>query len=100
MCRSFAPELQQSYLKHYIGFRLGNQAFNFAVCKPGPTNLRLEIKLPKTDEIDAELERTDLQVLAYRRHFGSYAINLKTSDIETNRDYLFALLKRAYDNRR
>ena len=100
MCRSFAPELQQSYLKHYIGFRLGNQAFNFAVCKPGSTNLCLEIKLPKTDEIDAELERIDLQVLAYRRHFGSYAINLKTSDIETNQDYLLRLLKRAYDNRR
>ncbi len=99
MCRTFAPALQQSYLKNYIGFRLDNQAFNLAVCKPGPKNLRLEIKLPKNSEIDAELERTDLQVLAYRRHFGLYAINLKAADIENNREYLISLLKRAYDNR-
>lgn len=99
MCRSFDTALLQSYTKGYIGFRRDNHAFNFAVCKPGPKKMHVEIKLPKSDQIDGELEKTDLDVLAYNRHFGMYRISLKTTDIETNRECLISLLNRAYDKR-
>ena len=99
MCRSFAPTLLQSYTKNYIGFRLDNHAFNFAVCKAGPRKMHLEINLPKNEEIDAELEKTDWDVLAYNRHFGMYRISLKTADIEADQARLISLLKRAYERR-
>jgi len=47
MCRSFAPNLIQSYKKNYVGFRLNNQPFNFAVCKPRTHSMWLEISLPQ-----------------------------------------------------
>ena len=99
MCRSFSPKLVQSYKKNYIGFRLENRPFNFAVCKPRPKSMRLEINLPKSDEIDAELENTALDVLTYNRHFGMYRLSIKASDVETQKECLRSLLKRAYDSR-
>ncbi len=99
MCRSFAPELMQSYKKNYIGFRLDNHPFNFAVCKARPQSMHLEINLPQSDEIDAELEGTDLDVLTYNRHFGMYRISLKAADVQKHQEFLRSLLKRAYDSR-
>jgi predicted transport protein len=99
ICRSFGPKLVQSYKKNYIGFRLENRPFNFAVCKPRPKSMRLEINLPKSDEIDAELENTTLDVLTYNRHFGMYRLSIKASDVETQKECLRSLLKRAYDSR-
>jgi predicted transport protein len=99
LCTSFATGLTQSYKKHYIGFRLNNHPFNFAMCKPRPQNLHLEFSLPQSEELDAELTATGLDVLAYNRHFGLYRISLKSSDIDKHSDYLTGLLKRAFNER-
>ncbi len=99
ICRSFAPNLIQSYKKNYIGFRLNNQPFNFALCKPRSQSMLLEINLPQSDELDSEITDKGFELLAYNRHFGMYRISLKAADIQNHRDYLKTLLKQAYDKR-
>lgn len=99
MCRSFAPSLTPSYKKIYIGFRLNNQAFNFAVCKPRAQSMSLELSLPQSDELDAEIKSVGLELLAYNRHFSLYRISLKASDLPKQQVFLTSLLKRAFDNR-
>lgn len=99
MCQAFAPNLSQSYKKNYIGFRLNNHAFNFALCKPRPQSMHLEISLPKTEELDQEIEASGMDVLSYNRHFGLYRVSLKTADIDTHSEYLTSLLQRAYNER-
>jgi predicted transport protein len=100
LCRSFEPNLKQSYKKHYIGFFLDNQAFNFAVCKPRAQSMHLEIALPRTSETDAVLAGTGLDVLSYNRHFGMYRIGLQADDVSANKDCLISLMKQAYDARK
>ncbi len=99
LAKSLAPGLEQNYKKNYIGFKLGNRAFNFALCKPRAQGMHLEIVLPQSEEIDRELEATGLDVLSYNRHFGLYRITLKKTDIEKHREYLKGLLKKAYELR-
>lgn len=99
MCRPFAPRLVQTYKKNYIGFALDNNAFNFAVCKPRPQSMTLEIKLSQSPEIDARLNATGLDVLTYNRHFGMYRISLKGADVEKHREDLTALLEVAFQTR-
>ena len=99
LCRAFAPSLTPSYKKNYIGFRLNNQAFNFAVCKPRVHSMWLEIALPQSEELDSEIEATGLELLTYNRHFSKYRISLKASDFPKHQAYLTSLLKRAFDNR-
>lgn len=99
ICQTFAPEIVQSYKKNYIGFRLHNHPFNFALCKPRPQSMHLEVSLPQSEELDAELAATGLDVLSYNRHFSLYRISLKPEDMESHKDYLAGLLKRAFDER-
>jgi predicted transport protein len=99
IARTIDKGLEQSYKKNYIGFKLGNRAFNFAVCKPRAQGMHLEISLPQSEEIDAELKKTGLDVLSYNRHFGLYRISLKQGEIESHKDYITTLLKKAYEER-
>jgi predicted transport protein len=99
LCKTFAPALTQSYKKNYIGFRLNNHPFNFALCKPRNKNTHLEVSLPQSEETDKELETEGLDILSYNRHFELYRISLKPSDIEPHKDFLTQFLKRAFDER-
>lgn len=99
LCRTFVPGLTQAYKKNYIGFRLNDHPFNFALCKPKTKSLLLEVGLPQTEETDEELKGTDLNVLSYNRHFGLYKLSLGKEDIEKHSDFLKSLLKRAFDAR-
>ncbi len=99
ICKSFAPNLSQSYKKIYIGFWLENRAFNFAVCKPRIQGMLLEIALPQSPDIDSELKSTGLDILAYNRHFGMYRISLKKGDVDAHEPFLKSLLRRAYEGR-
>jgi Uncharacterized conserved protein len=99
IAKGIDPGLDQTYKKHYIGFKLGNRAFNFAVCKPRAQGMHLEVSLPQSEELDKELEDTGLDVLSYNRHFGLYRISLKKADIDKHKDYLAALIKKAYEQR-
>jgi len=99
LCKTLEPSLTQSYKKHYIGFRLNNNPFNFALCKPRPRSMLLEVNLPQTEELDSKLQASGLDVLTYNRHFGLYRISLKPSDLPARAEELTALLKYAYDQR-
>src|SRR5437764_3821965 len=88
ICRSFAPNLAQSYKKNYIGFRLNNHPFNFAICKPHQQSMWLEISLPQSEELDSEMIDKGLELLTYNRHFGMYRLSLKAADVQGHPDYL------------
>lgn len=96
LTKAFAPGLEQTYLKNYIGFKLNNRAFNFAVCKPRNKTLNLELKLEKDAGIDAELDASGLDILAYNKHFGRYRISLKENDTQTHGKLLTELLERSF----
>lgn len=97
--QAFAPGLTQSFKKNYIGFRLNNHPFNFALCKPRPQNMHLEVNLPQSEDTDAELLATGLDILSYNRHFRLYRISLKPHDFDQHEEFLTKLLKRAFDEK-
>lgn len=100
LCRDFATELEISFNKHYIGFRVDGKACNFAVSYPRKNSMQLCVRLPKTDEIDKELEKHGLELLDYDTRWKSYRVRLASSaEITKHTDFLKSFLKRAYDRR-
>jgi hypothetical protein len=63
------------------------------------THLRLEIKVPKTDETSAMLEETGLNVLTYDRRWKNYPIRLSEAEAEKHEDLLRKLMQEAYEAR-
>lgn len=97
---SFAPAAELSYNKHYIGFWVDGRACNFAVCRPQKSALRLEIRLPQSEEIDEVIAKADLDVLDYDKRWGNYRLKLSETDISEKGETLRMLLQQAYEIRK
>lgn len=88
-----------SYNKPYIGIWIEGRPCNFAIMRPQKKGMRLEIKIPKSTEVDAIIESTDLDFLDYNPRWQAYRIRLEQGDFKSHGDAIADLLKRAYDFR-
>jgi hypothetical protein len=96
--QSFEPDLKLKYNKFYIGLAKNGQPRNFAVVRAKKDFLRLEFKLPESDEIQQILDDAGLDVMEYDKRWGSYRIRISKKDLTENRDVLATLLKMASEN--
>lgn len=99
MTKTFAASAELNYNKHYIGFTIDGRAFNFAVCRPQKSGMRLDIKIPQDEAIDQLMADSDIDVLEYEKRWGSYRLKLTETDIKSKEDVLADLLKKAFDLR-
>ena len=97
LAKEFAPSAELSYNKHYIGFWVEGRAFNFAINRPQKNALRLEIRLPQTEESNHIIAESELDMLDYDKRWGSYRLKLSAEDIAKKEETLSLLLKKAFD---
>jgi hypothetical protein len=95
----FDPSLQFKYNKYYIGLLKDGQPFNFVSFRPHKTNINIDLKLPRTDEIDKKIETAGLDTLEYSTRSGAYRLSLDKDDVATKKDVLKELIQAAYQNR-
>lgn len=99
MTKSFVASAELNYNKHYIGFSIEGRPLNFAVCRPQKNALRLDIKIPQSEEIDQLMADSDIDVLEYQKRWGSYRLKLTDKDITSKEEVLLSLLQKAYERR-
>lgn len=99
LIKGFASGYELKYNKHYIGLAVNGRPNNFVTFLPQRTVLRLEVKLPKSDETGARLEEAGLEVLAYDRTWGYYKLRLSADDIEKHQAFLTDLMKEAFETK-
>jgi len=95
--RTWDPKLELKYNKAYIGLAKDGQPDNFVVFRPKRGFLRLELRLPRSDEIQAKLDAEGMDVMDYDTRWGYYRIRLSKDDIKGHNELVRALLKLAYD---
>jgi predicted transport protein len=93
------PSLTLRYNKFYIGFGKNGQAFNFSIFRPRKSTVNLEVKLPRSDELDKKIDETGLETLEYSSRWGYYRLALKPEDIKEKRDVVKDLMLQAYNLR-
>jgi len=99
MAKTFDPTLELKYNKFYIGLSKDGQAYNFMVSRPRKSTLNLELKIPRTDEIDKKIEDAGLETLDYATRWGAYRLTLKKEDLSGHKDLLTELIGAAHSNR-
>ena len=99
LCKDFTPNLELSYNKHYIGFKVDKKPCNFITCHPQKSAMQLTIALPKSDDIDALLESSEMELLDYNTRGRRYRVRLSPDDTTKHAEILKQLLKQAYDRR-
>lgn len=93
--REITSEYNLKYNKHYIGLEKNNIANNFFSFVPKKSVVLLHIKLNKSEEIDSLLEASDLETLAYDKHWKQYRLRLQDSDLGGNLDIIKILCNKA-----
>lgn len=99
IAKTFAPSAELNYTKYYIGFTINGLVLNFAVCKPQKSGMRLEIRLPQTDELDQLISESDIDILDYDKRWEAYRLKLLNQDLDEKFNVLTDLLKQAYELR-
>jgi len=97
--RQFDPNLELKYNKFYIGLSREGQPYNFVTFRPIKNQIRLEIKLPETDELDAKIESAGLETLEYNKRNSAYRLRLTKNDVSSKEEVLRELMHTAYERR-
>ena len=89
------PGLELKYNKFYIGLAKDGRANNFVVFRPQKDGLRVEIKLERSDETQALLDASGLDVMDYESRWGYYRIRVNKADLTKHKDLLISLMAQA-----
>jgi hypothetical protein len=95
LIRAFDPELELKYNKFYIGLARHDRPDNFAIFRPQKNGLRLEVRLSRSDEIEASLTDQGLDLMDYDTRWGKYRIRLARGDVKKHAEFLARTLKTA-----
>lgn len=95
---SFKSGYELKYNKFYIGLAKDGQPNNFAILKPKKNYMRLELKLPKSEEVDQIIENSDLDEMGYDSRWGAYRFRLNINEISKKQPLLKNLLEKAEKN--
>lgn len=95
MIHTFEPKANLKYNKFYIGLTVGNRSNNFVDFIPQKAAIRLELKMPRSDETDQLIKDSGIDTLGYERNWGTYRLRLVPSDLEKHGPFLIELMKKA-----
>jgi len=93
----FDPKLELKYNKFYIGLAKNDQPNNFVILRPKKNALRLEIKLPQTDELDTKIEASGVDAMDYDNRWRRYRIRVSRAHLEKHHPFLTELLRQAFE---
>jgi hypothetical protein len=92
----FAPGLELKYNKFYIGLATNGQPNNFLIFRPQKNTLRVEVRLPQSQETEAAIEDSGLDVMDYDKRWGRYRLRLDKGQVAKFAEVLSKLSKQAY----
>src|SRR5262249_17429475 len=93
------PKLKLNYNKFYIGLKKDETPDNFVSFRPKKAFLRVEARVPQSEETDNQLEEAGLDLMPYDKRWGKYRVRLTKADWAKHEQLVVDFLKRAQDNR-
>jgi hypothetical protein len=86
------------YNKYYIGLNVEGAPLNFVTFRPRRAYVLMDIKLPKTQEFDDQLEEAGIETLDYEARWGRYRVRIDSNPESKQREVLLALAKRSRES--
>jgi predicted transport protein len=90
------PGFELKYNKFYIGLAKNGSPNNFATFRPQKSGMRLEVWLPRSQDLEQKLENAGLDLMEYSARWGTYRIRLSKDDLRKHSDLLADLLRKSY----
>ncbi len=95
--KNFAPDLQLTYKRQYMGLAENGRANNFVYWRPRKQFVRTGVRINETEEWRIRLEDKGISVLEAGKKAGRLVMNLYESDIKNHRDLIAELFGSAHE---
>lgn len=83
------------YNKFYIGLAKDGIVNNFVLFRPKKNYMRVDLKLPKSEDTDKVIEKNELEEMDYDIKWGRYRIRFNKGDIKKHQEVLKELITTA-----
>ena len=93
---AFAPSLELKYNKFYIGLATHGMPNNFLIFRPQKLALRVEVRLPQSQEVEASIEAAGLDVMDYDKRWGRYRLRIGKGEVQKCAEVLSTLAMQAF----
>lgn len=94
--RELDAGLELKYNKFYIGLAKDGHPDNFVIFRPRKNALLVEMRLERSEEVDAQLETAGIEVLEYSARYGQVRMHVTKPDLTKNKELLVGLMRRAH----
>jgi hypothetical protein len=81
--------------KHYIGLVRNGVADNFVLSHARKDYLLAGFRIPRSEDVSALIENSGIDSLPYNIQAGRYRVRLTNGDVDTHKDLLKELIRRA-----
>jgi hypothetical protein len=93
------PDSELKYNKFYVGLIKDGRANNYVSFRPQKVSVLFEPKIPRSDDVDALLEKASIETLEYGVRWGHYRIRVTDKDLKANEDLFRRIINDAKEKR-
>lgn len=93
------PTCELKYNKFYVGLMKDGKANNYVAFRPKKSFVTLDVKLPRTDDVDMLLDTAGVETLEYSARWSNYRIRVTDKDLKAHSDLFRDLIERARELR-
>ena len=97
LIHDFDQSVELKYNKFYIGLAKDGRPFNFVAFKPRKNYVLMYVRIPRTDELDEQIDGANIATLDYRD--GEYRLRIKKADLTAKSIFLKDLMQKAHTQR-
>jgi len=97
--KTFEPNMTLKYNKDYIGLQSNGKSNNYIIFGPKKRFIRFEPRIPKSEEMDRIIEEAGFDSMNRKKSGSRYRLNIYEDDLESKKDAIVELVKRAYDEK-
>jgi hypothetical protein len=89
------PGLSLKYNKYYIGLQRDGVADNFVSFTPRKKHMIWEVRIDRSEELEARLEESGLTLLAYDKQWKKYRLQIVPGDLKAQQALIIDLIRMA-----
>jgi hypothetical protein len=97
LMRRVDPAISPKYNKAYVGIARNGLPINFVVFAPKKQWVRVELRLERSDEVQARLEQSGIDLMEYNARNQRYKFRLGPGDAAKHADLLAELFAASYE---
>ncbi len=95
LVNEYGPTMSLKFNKYYVGLQRDHVPDNFVQFRPRKKFVRLDLRIERSEQLDALIENSSLTSMTYVTRWNTYRVSVVPSDFDTDQEVLRELVQSA-----